>query len=135
MRLGVLSETGRVGMEGIGVSVSDGGTIGGATTGSGPSGVLTTNPCPTGYQLDPTGQVCIPLGSDWVGTVQSTGTLPCLPPGTMGPPAQGQEYCVTPASGSDGTTTPTSSLIAGIPNTALYVAGGILAAMLFLGKR
>jgi hypothetical protein len=56
MRLGVLGE----GQGGLGVAVSSGGTIGGATVG-GPSGIMTVNPCPPGYVLSDFGNVCIPI--------------------------------------------------------------------------
>lgn len=56
MRLGVLGEA----QAGLGVAVSSGGTIGGATVG-GPSGIMTINPCPAGYMLDNSGQICVPL--------------------------------------------------------------------------
>jgi hypothetical protein len=58
MRLGVLGE----GQGGLGVAVSSGGTIGGATVG-GPSGIMTVNPCPPGYMLTDWGApgVCVPI--------------------------------------------------------------------------
>lgn len=151
MRIGVL-----------GASVSQGGTIGGATIGPGSTIGVTPGPCPTGYQLDDTGQICLPVGA-----IETTGgeTIPpCIPKGSMGPLATGQTYCPeplppnTPASEGycpagtglfqNSVCIPLSSpmwnqipvtapkqLISGIDNNLLYAAGGLLLVFVLMGGR
>lgn len=150
MRIGVL-----------GVAVSSGGTIGGATIGPGSTIGVTPGPCPPGYQLDDTGQVCLPVGA--IENVGGGGsTPPCIPQGSMGPLAPGQTFCPaplppsTPASQgycSPGTglyqnavcipltsplwnqvpVIPPAQLISGIDNSYLYIAGGVLLLMMMMG--
>jgi hypothetical protein len=122
MRLGTLSER-QSELAGLGLSVSAGGTIGGATVG-GPSGIMTVNPCPPGYMLNDAGTVCLPINPNQVGVTdvniqyggqvcldnngqytndlsqcvnapvyQPTSGIPCLT--GYGPPQQGQSYCAT----------------------------------------
>lgn len=150
MRIGVLGD-----------SVSSGGTIGGATIGPGSVLANPPGPCPAGYQLDDTGQICLPTGA--VETIGGDGTVPpCIPQGSMGPLATGQTYCPVPTPPGSapqagncppGTglyqnsvclplTSPqwnqvpvpvSTQLISGIDNSVLYAAGGILLLMLFVG--
>ena len=86
MRIGVL-----------GASVSSGGTIGGSTIGPGSTLATLPGPCPPGYQIDDTGQICLPVGAiENIGGGVPTSTPPCIPSGSMGPLAVGQTYCPKP---------------------------------------
>ncbi len=149
MRIGVL-----------GASVSSGGTIGGATVGPDSTLNMTPGPCPAGYQLDDTGQVCLPTGA--IENIDGSSTPSCIPQGSMGPLAPGQTFCPAPVPSSSlpsqgycpaGTAlyqnsvclpltspqwnqvpvTPVSQIIPGIDNNLLYAAGGVLLVMLLMG--
>lgn len=87
MRIGVL-----------GVAVSSGGTIGGSTIGPGSPLATLPGPCPSGYQLDDTGQVCLPTGAieNIGGSSLGVSTPPCIPQGSVGPLQPGQTFCPAP---------------------------------------
>ena len=106
-----------------------------------PGGVMTVQDCVVGG-IDPI------TGDTIAGCPTDSTPPPCIPQGSMGPLAPGQSYCppnisaacpsgmyMDPNALSCLPVPPTSSLIAGIPNTYLYVAGGILAFFLLKGKR
>ena len=88
-----------------------------------------------------------PITGDTIaGCATASAPPPCIPQGSMGPLAPGQTYCppnISAACPSGMYMDPNAlaclpvppTIIAGIPNTALYIAGGILAFFLLKGKR
>jgi hypothetical protein len=133
--------------------------------GCGPAGAESPGPCPAGYQLDDTGQICLPIGAvETIGGGNAT-IPPCLPAGSQGPLQPGQTYCPVPlpkdfppSQGfcSPGTalyqnsiclplTSPAwnqipvrtvkPSIIPGIPDWALYSTVGVLALVVLMGGR
>jgi len=143
----------RIGVISLGTAVSSGGTIGGATippgapditgtitTGgagsapprmtSGPSATGDTIVCPPGYPYDPAIQDCLGyVGSpaDVARQILQADIDACVSGG--GTWIDGQ--CIAQVSQIPGT----KQLIAGIDNTVLYAAGGILLLMILMGAR
>ena len=127
MRLGVLSE---VGADIVG-TISGGTGSGGGNVTYGLDVNGNTLACPAGYPYDPTTKDCIGANPADVTAQQLQADMDACTSGG-GTWNLSTNACVSPAP-PPGQTPP--SLIAGIPNAALYVAGGLLLFALVAGKK
>ena len=127
MKLGVL------GADVTGTIVSTGaGSAGGNTTyGLDVNG--NTLSCPPGYPYDPTTKDCIGTNPADVAAQEAQALMDACTSGG-GTWNLGTNSCVMPGGGSVAIPIQTS-LIAGVPNAALFVAGGLLLFALMVGKR
>jgi len=127
MRLGALSAD----VTGTIVSNGAGGAGGVTTYGLDVNG--NTLSCPPGYPYDPSIQDCIGTNLADVAAQEAQALMDACTSGG-GSWNLGSNSCVMPGGG----TVPVivqSSLIAGVPNAALYVAGGLLLFALVAGKK
>lgn len=99
-----------------------------------PSCVIAVNPTPTyPSSLDlPT-----PSGVNATLPTVTAGGAACVPNNVYGPLAPGQNYCSAPSPSVPAScpTGSTCSIIAGVPNTAVYVLGAIFGVFLVMGMK
>jgi hypothetical protein len=89
-----------------------------------------SNPC---YPLDFVGP--LPAGSSYCQPSVALSPSSCYATNFVGPLPPGGVYCSQPASGLPSSCPAGSncSIYAGVPNTAVYVMGGLLASFILLG--
>lgn len=130
MRMGVLSAADITGT----ISSVGAGTAQPVTT-YGPNVAGDTLSCPPGYPYDPGIKDCLGYaGSPADVAAQEAQALIDACASGGGSWNLGTNSCVMPGGGSVPVIVP-SSLIPGIPNAALYIAGGVVLFALFAGKR
>ena len=127
MRMGVMS---RGNLNGLGCDLSN-------PDPNDPTCTFTVNPTPAAPS-NPTGQLPLPSMSTQPVLPDVEVAANCYPSNFVGPIPPGSSYCSTPAGLPTPTGCPagsTCSIIAGVPNTAVYTLGAVLGFFVFLGVR